>query len=80
MKTASGIKALIIGFSPMIMPKFGRIDDIIKNEMPMNKPITILLLAFVVLIFPKIMRGYGPLRLTTDWFQLDKHLLGVATC
>ena len=33
---------------------FGKIEDIIKKEIPINKPMTILLLAFVFLIFPKI--------------------------
>ena len=39
---------------PIIRPKLGKIDEIIKNIIPMNSPITILLLVFVLLILPKI--------------------------
>ena len=37
----SGRIALINGFKPIKIPRFGRIDDAMKNDIPMKSPITI---------------------------------------
>ena len=42
------------GFRPKIMPRFGRIDDIIKNPIPIKTPTIIRLLVWVDLNLPNI--------------------------
>ena len=60
----SGRIALINGFKPIKIPRFGRIDDAMKNDIPMKSPITILLLALVALILPK-MKGIAKNNIIT---------------
>ena len=50
----SGKITLINGFIPKISPILGKIDEIMKNIIPINRPITILLLVLILLILPKI--------------------------
>tara|TARA_Y100000741_G_C18126195_1_gene507139 strand:+ start:506 stop:760 length:255 start_codon:yes stop_codon:yes gene_type:complete len=50
----SGNITLISGLIPKISPIFGKIEEIMKNMIPINRPITILLLVLILLILPKI--------------------------
>ena len=44
MKIRLGNKTLIKGVKPNIIPKFGKIDEMIKKPIPMNSPIIMRLL------------------------------------
>lgn len=50
----SGSITLISGLIPKISPIFGKIEEIMKNMIPINRPITILLLVLILLILPKM--------------------------
>tara|TARA_B100001989_G_C24257925_1_gene325415 strand:+ start:245 stop:460 length:216 start_codon:yes stop_codon:yes gene_type:complete len=45
---------LIRGLMPIMRPILGKIDEIIKNTIPINRPITSLLLVLILLSLPKM--------------------------